>query len=181
MKPMCSCLCRVLKVPKEPRVHLWVPSVISQCVCVHVYECGQCWITYLSLMPSGYCWAQRRHWCSGSSWSSCEYLTPDASLSSFVCSLLYNVVTFNPPTGSPRWGDPAPAHPVSQEDQALQRHAVRRSRHHHGLRRGHGGHLWLTQQPEAGHRAHEVPDGNTKQPGQNMQRPAALPPRVPWR
>lgn len=80
--------------------------------------------------------------------------------------------------GSTRGGYPTPAYPVPQEDQTVQRRAVGCSRH--GLRRGHGRHLWRAQQSETRYWAYEIPDGHTKQPIQNMQRSTALPPRVPW-
>lgn len=190
---VCTVPRRVLKVPRDPRVHLWVLSVTftsSQCLWV----CGRCIMNNMfvimflfqgpagpkgdtgSIGPPGAPVSTETitvAWCSSHSTVALYKIQAK-------CSCMKSERVFFPLhcAGPTRWSYPAPAHPVTQEDQALQWHAVRRS--HHGLWRGHGGHLRLAQQPKTGHWTHEIPHGHTKQPGQNMQRPAALPPRIPW-
>lgn len=71
---ICPISCRVLKVPKDPRVQVWVLSVFLKAFCPYVYVRRVRADMFLcTLFFPGPCGYKRRHWFNWSSWSSCEY------------------------------------------------------------------------------------------------------------
>lgn len=151
--------CRVLKVQRELKVQVWVKWMSE----VHFYGKKKRLMDNLHL-----CFFQGPAGPKGDTGIIGPPGPPVSILLPLVFSIKCKTLTVQMchiqvhsclKPGPTRWGHRAPPHSVTEEDQTLGWHAVGHGRHHHGLWRRHGGHLWLTQQPQTGHWAHEIPHG----------------------